>query len=112
MLDWSSQNVLAVGLGASVYMWNAGSGQVFKLCDLSSQGDLITSVAWSDRVSLHSHMYITLYYVYPYMHNYVHVYNIPMYIHMYIIMYLGSFRVCTFMYHTYIYVCTHISHMD
>ena len=73
MLDWSSQNVLAVGLGASVYMWNAGSGQVFKLCDLSSQGDLITSVAWSDRVSL------PFYYpqcgdlCYPRTHTYVHM---------------------------------------
>lgn len=28
LLDWSSQNVLAVGLGPTVYMWNASTCQV------------------------------------------------------------------------------------
>ena len=51
LLDWSSQNILAVGLGSTVYLWNAGSGQVTKLCDFSNQGAVVTSVAWSTRVS-------------------------------------------------------------
>ena len=55
LLDWSSQNVLAVGLGPSVYLWNAGSGQVTKLCDMNDN-DLVTAVAWSERVRLeHTH---------------------------------------------------------
>ncbi|KAL8500587.1 hypothetical protein ACS0TY_020243 [Phlomoides rotata] len=32
--DWSSHNVLAVGLGNCVYLWHASSSKVVKLCDL------------------------------------------------------------------------------
>ena len=28
LLDWSSQNILAVGLGTAVYLWNASTCQV------------------------------------------------------------------------------------
>jgi cell division cycle 20-like protein 1 (cofactor of APC complex) len=46
LIDWSSQNYLAVGLAASVYMWNAGNSKVTKLCDLGTT-DNCTSVGWS-----------------------------------------------------------------
>ncbi|XP_062519530.1 fizzy-related protein homolog [Corticium candelabrum] len=49
LLDWSSQNVLSVGLGSSVYLWNACSSQVTRLHDLSAQQDEVASVAWSDK---------------------------------------------------------------
>ncbi|CDR40061.1 CYFA0S04e02784g1_1 [Cyberlindnera fabianii] len=45
LLDWGSQDVLGVGLGSSVYLWNAASGSVDKLCDLGSQ-DKVTSLSW------------------------------------------------------------------
>ena len=48
LVDWSSQNVLAVGLGASVYLWSAATSRVTQLCDLSSTEDNVTSVAWSE----------------------------------------------------------------
>jgi cell division cycle 20-like protein 1 (cofactor of APC complex) len=48
LVDWSSQNVLAVGLGNSVYMWNAATSQVSKLCEMPS-GDSVTSVSWIER---------------------------------------------------------------
>ncbi|XP_065904437.1 fizzy-related protein homolog [Dysidea avara] len=48
LLDWSSANVLSVGLGTAVYLWSAVSHQVTKLCDLQSEGDTITSVCWSE----------------------------------------------------------------
>jgi len=48
LVDWSSQNVLAVGLGSCVYLWSACTSKVTKLCDLGPE-DLITSVAWSQR---------------------------------------------------------------
>ena len=51
LVDWSSQNVLSVGLGTSVYLWSACTSQVTRLCDLSQDGDSVTSVSWSDRVS-------------------------------------------------------------
>lgn len=49
LVDWSSTNVLAVGLGSCVYLWNAASGQVTRLCDLQADNDNITSVSWSER---------------------------------------------------------------
>ena len=51
LVDWSSQNVLSVGLGACVYLWSACTSQVTKLCDLTQDGDTVTSVSWSERVS-------------------------------------------------------------
>eukprot|EP00580_Thalassiosira_gravida_P013544 CAMPEP_0201682670 /NCGR_PEP_ID=MMETSP0494-20130426/51735_1 /ASSEMBLY_ACC=CAM_ASM_000839 /TAXON_ID=420259 /ORGANISM="Thalassiosira gravida, Strain GMp14c1" /LENGTH=897 /DNA_ID=CAMNT_0048166431 /DNA_START=132 /DNA_END=2825 /DNA_ORIENTATION=- len=48
LVDWSSQNVLAVGLGSCVYLWSAATSRVTQLCDLSSTEDAVTSVAWSE----------------------------------------------------------------
>jgi cell division cycle 20-like protein 1 (cofactor of APC complex) len=49
LVDWGSQNILGVGLGNCVYMWNSSSGRVTKLCEL--QNDSVTSVSWIQRVS-------------------------------------------------------------
>ena len=54
LVDWSSTNILAVGLGSCVYLWAANTSKVFKvliideLCDLSPH-DSITSVNWMQR---------------------------------------------------------------
>jgi cell division cycle 20-like protein 1, cofactor of APC complex len=48
LVDWSSQNVLAVGLGSCVYLWSACTCKVTKLVDLSPS-DMVCSVAWSQR---------------------------------------------------------------
>ena len=48
LVDWSSQNVLAVGLGNCVYLWSAATSKVTQLCDLSETEDVVTSVAWSE----------------------------------------------------------------
>ncbi|KAI6654936.1 hypothetical protein LOD99_2815 [Oopsacas minuta] len=48
LLDWSSSNMLAVGLGTSVYLWNAANSQVNKLHDFQSEGDCVTSVGWAE----------------------------------------------------------------
>jgi cell division cycle 20-like protein 1 (cofactor of APC complex) len=34
LVDWSSQNILAVGLGSSVYVWSAFTSKVTKLCEV------------------------------------------------------------------------------
>ena len=52
LVDWSSQNVLSVGLGSCVYLWSACTSQVTRLCDLSSDGNSVTSVAWNERANL------------------------------------------------------------
>ncbi|EIN06407.1 WD40 repeat-like protein [Punctularia strigosozonata HHB-11173 SS5] len=46
LVDWSSTNVLAVGLGSCVYLWTAHTAAVSKLCDLQSKNDSISSVSW------------------------------------------------------------------
>lgn len=49
LVDWSSQNVLAVGLGSCVYLWSACTSKVTKLCDLEQSRDHVSSVAWAQR---------------------------------------------------------------
>jgi cell division cycle 20-like protein 1, cofactor of APC complex len=51
LVDWSTTNVLGVGLGMSVYLWTAHTAAVSKLCDLASSADTISAVAWTQRVS-------------------------------------------------------------
>ncbi|XP_066246119.1 fizzy-related protein homolog isoform X1 [Euwallacea similis] len=52
LVDWSVQNVLSVGLGSCVYLWSACTSQVTRLCDLSGDGNVVTSVSWSERGNL------------------------------------------------------------
>jgi len=49
LVDWGSSNVLAVGLGDSVYLWNSESGKVDLLTKID--GEQVTSVSWIQRVS-------------------------------------------------------------
>jgi len=48
LTDWSSANVLAVGLSNCVYLWSACTSRVTKLCDLGPD-DTVTSVSWTQR---------------------------------------------------------------
>lgn len=48
ILDWGKNNVLAVALGAHVYLWNAGNRRVTRLLGGSEEPDNYpTSVSWS-----------------------------------------------------------------
>lgn len=49
LVDWGSSNILGVGLGSAVYMWDSINGHVTKLCQLDD--DTVTSVNWIQRVS-------------------------------------------------------------
>ncbi|WCJ24208.1 Cell division cycle 20.2 cofactor of APC complex [Euphorbia peplus] len=44
LLDWSSNNYLAVGLGNSVYLWNHAAREVTQLCDID---DTVCSLQWA-----------------------------------------------------------------
>ena len=47
LLDWNAHNIIAVALGRTVYLWNAGTGSVEELCTCPNEGDYICSLAWS-----------------------------------------------------------------
>ncbi|EZF35225.1 fizzy-related protein homolog [Trichophyton mentagrophytes] len=47
LVDWGSSNILGVGLGSAVYMWDSINGHVTKLCQLDD--DTVTSVNWIQR---------------------------------------------------------------
>lgn len=51
LVDWSSTNVLGVGLASSVYLWTAHNAQVAKLCDLGGEQDTVSSVSWVQKGS-------------------------------------------------------------
>lgn len=45
LVDWGAQDVLAVGLGDSVYLWDGATQSVDRLCNLSNK-DKVTSISW------------------------------------------------------------------
>lgn len=47
LVDWSSKNVLGVGLANCVYLWSAKTSNVTKLCEVDRDHDRITSVNWA-----------------------------------------------------------------
>ncbi|KAF2274611.1 WD40 repeat-like protein [Westerdykella ornata] len=52
MLDWGSQNILAVGMGARVYLWNTLLEEAILLCELpaiTGRPDAVNSVSWDQR---------------------------------------------------------------
>ncbi|KAK1028898.1 substrate-specific activator of APC-dependent proteolysis [Friedmanniomyces endolithicus] len=49
LVDWGANDILAVGLGHSVYLWSRETGKVNQLCQL--EGDTVTSVNWIQRGS-------------------------------------------------------------
>lgn len=47
ILDWSSHNMLAVGLHNNVYLWDATRGDVIFLMKLEREEDYICSLSWT-----------------------------------------------------------------
>ena len=48
LISWSKDNILAVAMGPSVYIWNASSGEIGHVVTLRAAGDYVSSVSWSD----------------------------------------------------------------
>lgn len=59
LVDWSSTNLLGVGLGSCVYLWSAESSKVVKLCDLGNVNP-VTSVSWVQKVRVPT-LFVTQY---------------------------------------------------
>lgn len=56
LLSWSDTNVLAVALANTVYLWNAGTGDIQELCTYEEGGSAdahISSVAWVQEGGAH-----------------------------------------------------------
>jgi cell division cycle protein 20 (cofactor of APC complex) len=47
LLDWGASNVLAVCLGQSVYLWNAGNSEIKQLLSTTEADSYVSSVNWS-----------------------------------------------------------------
>jgi cell division cycle protein 20 (cofactor of APC complex) len=46
LISWGQNNILAVALAQSVYLWNAGSGEIQHLITVENSTDYVTSVCW------------------------------------------------------------------
>ncbi|XP_061197226.1 cell division cycle protein 20 homolog [Saccostrea echinata] len=46
LLDWSCNNLLAVCLGGSVYLWNAATGEIDQLLQMESSDQYVGAVSW------------------------------------------------------------------
>ena len=55
LISWSQDNVLAVALAQSVYLWNATTGDIQHLVTVEAANDYITCVGWCPTAS-HSHL--------------------------------------------------------
>ncbi|KAF6205317.1 hypothetical protein GE061_019487 [Apolygus lucorum] len=47
LVDWNKNNMMAVALRNSVYLWNAGSGSISQLTELEGS-DYVCSLSWMD----------------------------------------------------------------
>ncbi|KAJ0964335.1 hypothetical protein J5N97_029457 [Dioscorea zingiberensis] len=48
LLDWGKNNILAIALGPSLYLWNATNNEVHLLLRIENEEDYPSSVSWSD----------------------------------------------------------------
>ncbi|XP_069718252.1 cell division cycle protein 20 homolog [Phaenicophaeus curvirostris] len=46
LIDWSTQNFLAVALDTSVYLWNHTSGEIIKLMEMEHTSEYVSCVSW------------------------------------------------------------------
>ena len=51
LMDWSSNNHLAVALGAEVYIWNAVTEEIQQVCQLEGPEEYVASVKWVEEGS-------------------------------------------------------------
>eukprot|EP00003_Mantamonas_plastica_P013672 TRINITY_DN2382_c0_g1_i1.p1 TRINITY_DN2382_c0_g1~~TRINITY_DN2382_c0_g1_i1.p1 ORF type:complete len:571 (+),score=138.23 TRINITY_DN2382_c0_g1_i1:80-1714(+) len=46
VLDWNKDNILAVALGQTVYLWNPTDGTIESLCEMEESNNYVTSLRW------------------------------------------------------------------
>eukprot|EP01018_Ginkgo_biloba_P032864 Gb_04004 [translate_table: standard] len=48
LLDWSCNDVVAIALGSTAYLWDAESGKIEQIMQANNEGDYLTSIAWAE----------------------------------------------------------------
>ncbi|KDP22501.1 hypothetical protein JCGZ_26332 [Jatropha curcas] len=48
MIDWGKNNILAVALGQTLYLWNSENKNIVNLLEVQDDNDYPSSVAWSE----------------------------------------------------------------
>lgn len=89
VLDWGKNNILAIGLGSSVFLWNAKDGAVQHLADISSENDYVTSVSWAGNGKYlavgSSDSAIQVRHAYKHPHSLTYMYNFCVHVHFVVI---------------------------
>lgn len=47
LLDWGCNNIIAVALGSTLYLWNAENAHIEQLMQTNGENDYLTSVSWA-----------------------------------------------------------------
>lgn len=47
LLDWGSNNILAIALGSTVYLWDASNSSTSELVTVSDEDGPVTSISWA-----------------------------------------------------------------
>ena len=58
LLDWGHNNIIAIALRRSVYLWNAANGSVTPLLTLPDSADYVSSLQWNpkdDTIAIGTH---------------------------------------------------------
>jgi len=47
LLDWGANDVVAIALSQTVYLWNASNGSITELVTFNNEEGPVTSVSWA-----------------------------------------------------------------
>jgi cell division cycle protein 20 (cofactor of APC complex) len=47
LLDWGNNNVLAIALGTTVYLWNASNSSISEVVTVDEEDGPVTSISWA-----------------------------------------------------------------
>lgn len=47
LLDWGCNNIVAVALGSTLFLWNAENANIQQLMQTNGEDDYLTSVSWA-----------------------------------------------------------------
>ena len=51
LMDWSTQNQIALAISSCVFLWNAVDGSIAQLGDMSTPDEYVSSISWCEQGS-------------------------------------------------------------